>query len=545
MVGVWMLPVLVAGYPDDIPTLLLQARNFGEAGVFSVTDHLGRYLTPELLRTGGSISADGGRLSAIVFGWIGTFIPYTNLIGWSLVTSVLLAVSLFPWWIAVRQFFDARVAWIATVIFSLMPIYWYEAIYVSNYQLAFLFLFCGFASFALLRKRPLLALAVAGIFFGLTVSAKDTFLVFVPWFVFCAFWLAWGDIRKQILTIFVFGICSLVPYMLPYIGDIQTLGYPVNQNIARVWPGGKEIENEIYLHLYPDPYTYFFDREHFEKELLARVETLSTLQRLQYQKILLNFDVGKPSMFTAFLNGTWLFVGSIPSYFQQDTMGGFVLWLFILPGILFLWKKDRRFAITLLGLLFFTELGIRYVLHFNREHLMDTGWALALFAGIGVAAVADSLAGSWKKYSAVFLSIAITVLVAGQLLQINRTRFARIYAKVIVQDIVAGAEALHKLTPNVIVATPLPPSRSTQVALLSDRSVVLFSEATIRRLLEQGILPKVFKQYGVTHVFGYPETLARAMRRVMPTVQIVVEPASQSTSPRVTPGVRWLLHLFR
>ncbi len=544
MVCVWMLPVLLAGYPNDIPTLLLQARNFGEGGVFSLTDQLGRYLHPELLKVSGTPSADGGRLSAIIFGWIGTFVPYADLIGWSFVASVLLGACLFPLWIATRSFFDTCVAWITVVIFALMPMYWREAIFINNYQIALFFLFMSFASYGVLRRKTLLAVAIAGLFFGLAVSAKDTFLVFVPWYVIATLWFCRPAWKKGLLMITVFGVCSLAPYLTPYAGDIRTLGYPVNQNLARVWPGEEEIENEIYLHLYPDPYTYFFDRERFERELLARVQTLSALERMQYQKILLNFDLA-PGFFTSLLNGAWLFVGSIPSYFQQDTMGGVFLWLFILPGIVLLWRKNKRFAIAILGLLIFTELSIRFVLHFNREHLMDVGWALALFAGIGIANIAEGLSRSWKKITPTMLTSVIMLVVAAQLIQANRTRFARIYSKVMVQHTVAAAEALRALPENVIVATPLGPSNLTQVALLSGTSVVLFSGETVRRLLEQGTLSDVFKQYEVTHVFGYPDALAESMRRAMPSLRIITDPLIGPQSPAVTPALRWLLHFIR
>lgn len=544
MVCVWMLPVLVAGYPYDIPTLLLQARNFGETGMFSLTDELGRYLAPALLVSKGVISADGGRMSAIVFGWIGSFVPYTDLVGWSFVTSVLLGLCLFPLWIAVRSFFDARVAWITVTIFALMPIYWREAIFANNYQIALFFLFMSFASYGVLRRKTLLAVAIAGLFFGLAVSAKDTFLVFVPWYVLATLWFCWPAWKKGLLVVAVFGVCSLVPYLAPYIGDIRTLGYPVNQNLARIWPGGEEIENEVYLHLYPDPYTYFFDRERFEQELLARVQTLSALERMQYQKILLNFDLA-PGLSGSLLNGAWLFVGSIPSYFQQDTMGGAFLWLFILPGIVLLWRKNKRLTIAILGLLISTELCIRFVLHFNREHLMDVGWALALFTGIGIANVAEGLSRPWKKVTPAALVCIMLVVVAAQLVQANRTRFARIYSKVMVQDTVAAADALRALPENIIVATPLGPSNLTQVALLSGRSVVLFSEETIERLLEQGILPDVFEQYEVTHVFGYPDALSQLMRRALPSLRIITDPQVGPKSPEVTPGLRWLLHFVR
>ncbi|MDO8648437.1 MAG: hypothetical protein Q7R81_01510 [Candidatus Peregrinibacteria bacterium] len=545
MVGVWLLPVLLAGAPYDIPPLLA-VRNYVATGLFTITDALGRFLAPPAIGTLGVPVAMGNRLSVFLFSVLGSGLPFTDLVGWTALTAVVMAAALIPWWFAVYRLFGTRVAWVATVLLALMPIYWREALWLNHYQFAFLFLFASFAAFVWLRERHhLLALAVAGALFGLAAGAKDAFLVFTLWFVLEYVWLFRRNLTKAARGILVFGVCAGFLYLLPYIGDIQRYGYPVNQNLAILWPGAKEVQEDFYLHLYPDPYTYFFDRDRFDAELLARVPTMSTLERLQMQKILINFDVGAPGFFTQIGNGFWLFLGSLSSYFLQDTLGGIVLWLFILAGIVVLRRRNAFLAGALVGLLLVSEFIIRFVLHFSREHFMDVGWVLALLAAIGIVDIADTLAPALKRLSGTALTVLITVVLALQLLQANRVKLAREYSRTIVADTVAAAEEIAKVIPEAIVAMPLPPMRLEQIGQMSGRSVVLFDPTTIERLLQEKKLPEAFEKYGVTHIARFESDLSTQMKRAVPSLTVIPDRDVPPSAPTVTPFLRFILHHIR
>lgn len=544
--SLYLFPTLLAGHPHDISPLL-PARNFGATGLFSLTDELGRFLSTESIRALGVPSAADGRLSAAMFAQLSHWVVWGNLAGWAGVSAGLTALALIPWWFAVRRLVDARTAWIATVVFALLPLTWKQALFLENYHGAVLFLFLALVAFAhLAPRRPFAALLLSGAFFGLSAAAKDVFLIFVPWLVCGYLWEHRAQWKRALVGVLLFAAASGGVYMLPYARDIRALGYPANQNLARIWPGAHELRNEIYLHLYPDPYTYFSDRAAFERRLLDGLPGLPPLERLQKEKILLNFSLGRKSSLRSLGNGLWLFLGTLPSFFHQATVGGAMLWLFLIPGFIAVWKRERRIALHAVGLIVSSFFIISFVLHFSREHLMDVSWVLAFFAAAGVVVVSDALARSWKRWSSTALSSVMTIFLALHLLQVDRIETGRLFRASIVPRTLAVVSAIEKLPMDATIAVSGHANLAQQYAFLSDRSVVLFQEETIGHLLDDGTLRAAFASYGVTHAALYPLALGRRMRAAAPgLVLLPAEDVPVAGDPKPSALLRWLLHVLR
>ena len=539
MAGVWYLPVLLSGYSYEVPHLH-PARNFADTGTFTMKDSIGRYVMSE--HHPADTSAKDGRLSTMLFALASPWIGWDNMTGWALLSIVMVAIALIPLWFAIGGLFNRRIAWISIILTALMPIYWKKAIYLSNLQLALLFLFLSFAAFVLLRRTHWRALAVSGLFFGLSIAAKDLFLIFVPWYVLSYAWIYrsnWRHVLKGCLLFFGLTFCV---YLAPYIGDIKEHGYPINWNLARVWPGAEEMENATYLHLYPDPYTYHFDREAFDESILRQAENATALERAQMQKTLRAYGVGDWNFLRVLKNSVWLFMNSIPSFFHLGTIGGVFLWLFILPGAAVLWKDDRRMVLLLGGLVLTTYIIIRFVLGYNREHFEDVGWIFALLSAIGVVSVSDFCAGHYKKISANTASVLITLILALQLVQANRIEFARLYRRPLITDTLSVAHAASEIPEMSVVAMSLHPMRTTRITFLSGRTTVIFAEETLRKLLENGSLSEAFEKYGVTHIVRYPEELSRQIHQAVPSINIITDEAPGVRPPEVTTFIRYLLH---
>jgi hypothetical protein len=538
VVSMWHIPVLFSGYSFEIPHLHY-ARNFADTGTFAGEDTIGRHVMASQHPT--INSAQDGRLSTVIFAFFSKWIGWDNLAGWALLSSVILALSLVALWAAVSTLFSRRIAWITIVITALMPIYWKSAVYLSNFQLALLFLFISFASFALLRRRHWYALIVSGFFFGLSIAAKDLFLIFAPWYALSYIWLfapKWKHVLKGGLLFFGIALCV---YFIPYIGDIQEYGYPRNQNLARVWPGAEELANETYLHLYPDPYTYFFNREAFDASIVERAENATTLERAQLQKTLRAYGVGNWNVWRVLKNGMWLFINSIPSFFHLGTIGGVFLWLFILPGVVSLWREDRKMLALLGGLILTTYIVIRFVLGYNREHFGDIGWVLALLSALGVVRVSDLCAHAGKRISSITVSIVIMLILALQLVQANRVEFARLYRQTMIVDTLSVSRAIAQVPEQSVVAMPLHPMRTGRISFLSGRTTVIFAEETMNALLETGAISSSLEKYGVTHIARYPEELSARLQRET-GVEILTDENPGARAPEVTTFIRYLLH---
>lgn len=545
MVSVWMLPLLVAGQGYEFPSLLL-ARNYAETGLFSVTDRIGRLLAPSELLLQGAPSALDGRLSAILFAFFHQWIPWENLLGWSILAAAIFALSLIPWWLTMERLFDARIAWISTVLLSLMPVYFRQATFLEEYSFAFLFLFTSFALYVYLAPRASwLALVAAGVAYGLSVSAKDVFLIFLPFFLGAYLWLEREEWRRAVLCAVLFLACVGVVYLLPYIGDMQRYGYPVNQNLARMWPGRQEIQNEIYLHLYPDPYTYYFDRERFEADYLERVKKLPLLERLGEQKVILNFGLGEPSILRFLGNGLWMFVNSIPSFFHQSTVGGFILWLFIIPGVFVLWREERPLFGLALGLILTTYLIIRFVLQYEREHLMDVAWILAPIAAVGVTTLSQALATKFPRFTSSTVSLFLLSVVSLHLLQMNRLEFARRYRDPPIARVLAAASSIKNTPAGAVIAVAPHLWSNAAVSYLTGRTIAFFREETLDRLVAEKKLDEAFDRYGVTHIIGYGSDATQKMKKALPKLQVLEVPSQESLRRPLTPLQKYLLHLVR
>ena len=537
----WTLPMLIVGYPYEMPGLLA-VRNFAETGLFAFRDAIGRYPVPHLLLESGVPSPVDGRLYTMILAMLSQWIPGDAVIAWNALGALCMALACVAFWILTSRVFGIRTAWVSTVIVGLMPLYWQEASYLHLFQPAFLFLFLSFAAFVWLwRHSRSGAIIVSGLFFGLSVACKDVFLVFIPWLIISYLWMNRAVWRKSVTAVFLFLFCVGLIYFTPYIGDIRKYGYPVNWNLAHFWPGGDEIADMTYEHLYPDPYTYYFDREWFDAKMIEHVQNLSELEKLQEQKVLLAYEVIEPTVFRSVANGFWLFVNNIPPYFHQGTVGGAFLWIFIIVGAASLLRTRRTLFWWMIGLVISTEFIVRFILHYNRIHAADTAWALALLAAVGVGVVADSLSRRRRGW----ITCVMTLSIAFQLLQTNRLDLAHRYSRTIVPQTLAAGDAIRNLPQDAVVAVDRNPSPPSDLAYLGGRTIVPFTEGTLRHLLEEGQLRKAFETYDVTHILEYPEDLEKEILRRVPGIKKVpvVEQDRESTVP--DRWIRYILHMVR
>jgi len=521
--AVWSLPALIMG--DGFAFFpFLEARNLAVTGLFSFTDILGRTLSTDLVSTIGVPSAADGRLSRVFIAWLSQGIAWDDLVLWTMAGGMTLAIGMWFWWATVLKLFGIRTGWATLIITALMPVYFREAAMFDNYNLALTCLAAAGASFVWMKdKRPMVALLAAGLLFGASISAKDVFLIMIPWFGVTFLW------KRQWKGGTVFFIAAAAVYMVPYLSDISTLGYPVNQNIARVWPGAESIANETYLHLYPDPYTYYFDRATFDEQFIVDAATKSLSDRMRDEKVMLSYGL-EGGLIRRLRLGTWLIAHDVPSFFQRQTVGGVFLWIFALPGLVFLWRREKGLVLWLLGLVLSMYIAIRFVLMYEREHFMNIAWVYALFVGYGITEISTLQ----KQVRASIVTMLIVVVCALQLLQANRYEFAARYRRSNVAGLRGTGEMLKLLPEGSVIALEAHPSDIETLALLSNKTIALFREETLLKLQASGKLANVLTEYGVTHALDYD---MRTPAKNIDSVTMVDSPPSAFT--------KWLIHFVR
>ncbi len=294
-------------------------------------------------------------------------------------------------------------------------------------------------------------------------------------------------------------------------------------------------------HLYPDPYMYEFHKDEYDVVIEERIhEETSFFALLQDQHYRLIFGAGDFSFIDKVLNGTWLFLNTLPQLFVQEYVGGAFLWLFIIPGLIYVYREKRLLFWNLIGLWLSMEFLIRYVLHFGRTHLNDIGWELALFAGVGLMVSSEAFSRVVMPKKQWICSIVLAVLVAAQLIQADRKILAFHYSRSAVPMAYAANDLLDQLPANAVVAHP----RKYTLFFFSDVRNENIHPDTIDFLEERGKLREPFDHYGITHIIGYePEDIAR-IKKVLPAIQVVSLPAEAPKIP-ASPFMKYLLHLVR
>ncbi|OGJ56892.1 hypothetical protein A3H90_03365 [Candidatus Peribacteria bacterium RIFCSPLOWO2_02_FULL_55_36] len=515
--GLWMLPVLLAGFPYVLPGFHEEAQVFMDTG---------------MLPTG------NGRLGTLIVWWLHTFLRWQNIIGWSAVSAAAFAAGLVPWWFSVRRLFDVQVAWLSTVVLGLLPMYWIEALRLSGYSFALFFLFLGFAFFLALRPRSRMAAIVAfGVCFGAVLGSRDAFIALLPWFV-CAY--VFAERRKLLragIDAAVFLAVAYVSFTLPlFFNALHTQGSLIERTAVLLPPFERTVPTPG--HLYPDDYTYEFERTAFDERLRQEMKTASFLVRQQNAKMLYHYGVTKNDVVTRLKNSVWLFLNALPALFMEDTVGGPFLWLFIIPGIAVLAAERRKFLAFLMGLWLSMEFLLRFFFVFGRDHLMDVGWILALLAAVGIVVVAESVHARWRRSSLIVLTLGIVILMSAQLVTANRKQFARLYAHSEVPEMYAAEEVLAHLPKGAVVAHP----RKHHLFTFSDCTHVSINRGTVDWLSEEGRLAAPFRHYGVTHIIGYDEEQTRKILAAVPRVKIL--PLVERGVP-LTPLTKYLLHVVR
>lgn len=517
--AVWMTPVMLAGFPYILPATVLHAKQFAATGILPYEQ------------------------SAFITLFLRLFHPliaWENVVGWTVVSAGTLAAALLPFWWMVRRLFGTATAWIAVVIFSFMPLYWTEAVLNVAYPMALFFLFLGFALFlGLVERHRITAVAVFGLCMGAVLHSSHAFLTFLPWLVIVYFWFRRRQWVRGGAELGISGVFLCIALALPLLPNALVAGLAPAERIAAVIPSPAEHTTGIW-HLYPDEFTYTFLRDEFEQIMFLRDAEAPLLTRLQDRYTLMIFGKGDTSVVGRAANGLWLFLNTLPHLFLQEYVGGIFLWLFIVPGLVVLWRRRRSLLVFVTGLWLSTEFLLRFVLHYGRTHLMDWGWALPVIAAVGVVTLADLLHERWKRVPAIVFAIVMALVIAGQMVQVNRQLFARNYARSSVPASYAAAEALAAIPSGAIVAHP----RGDELFYFSDRSHVVIATQTVEYLAEHGRLREPFVYHNVTHILGYDAETAALITRAVPGIRVVA-PAAVKMPVTVTPLIRYLLHLIR
>lgn len=523
--SVWYSPVLFKGYtPYKMTEIMPIAKNLSQTGKFSMEDKQSVLLPTSLIKEKGENATSGNKLTVYLYAWIfkvvGVLNPHQLVVAAILLNSLSLAVFAFT----VLRLFGFGVAGLFAAIYIFMPYNWESVYSLGTYEFAIFFFSIFFLFFLLGRKakREALFMSLAGAFLSLSALSREVFFLMLP--IMAAFlWFnnksssnqndlslcgkMWN--KKRLIYLFVPVILILSVFYFPgfFSGG--------ENNYSGFFSGSekqKPMDSPFYEHLFPDPYTYHFEREKFLADFDKKIENSGFVESLESKKILANLGIRSMGIIDRLSLGVILLFTHLSRFISLEFVAGPFVLMFALLGLYSLREKDKNFYRFSIYWFLGTMLLLSFVVVASRSHLRDFNWIIPVLASLGIFFFADILKDNLKlskRQSIMFLSV-MSFLFVYNLILADHVVFGKVYDGNPSRKLEAYAQEIKKMVvkDGEVIAVGLNPKEEIILSYLADKSMVIFAPKTIIKLSEEGKIAEAFKKFNVKYILGYNSELA-------------------------------------
>ena len=539
-VFVWYSPVLFKNYNPYSPSDgSLLARNLYESGLYSVDNDLNIVLSSNLIKDEGVFSVKGNKLTPLLYSKMFnvTGLPEVNdLILFSIFINALVLVIFTG---LILYLFNFKIALIFSLIYILLPFNWQLPYFISGYEFALLFLSLFFFLFfyGLKNKYSYIYLPISGIFLILACLSKEVFFLVAP---FLLLFLWFKKQKKPLFYIFIPFIIILSIFWLP---SIAYNSYS-NLFISDTSKGIKSVD----LHLYPDPYTYYFEQEEFLTDLKNKIDNneIVLMKELDRIKELKNVGAGEISLFDRTRVGLIISSRHVFRLFSLEDIGGPFIFLLILLGLYSLKLKNKYLYQFFLYWFFSSIFLMSFVILAVRNHLMDFNWAIALLISLGLIFLIELINDylNLKKKNQVFLYIIFLFIILYHLVLVNHVAWSRIYDNSNSLMVQTYSQEIKNLNINNedVIAIGLDPGSVYSLNYLTNKSVVIFRSETIEKLLIEDKLDFAFNEFNVKYILGYSDELSEKIINQLDIINITSD-SLEIVIPEISRNKGWLMNL--
>jgi len=552
-VAVWYAPVLFKGYSTHtFTTNALMGRNIYLTGLYSAENDLNVFLAPSLVKEQGHLSVYGNKFTSLAYGQIFkvTGLPDENKIVFFPIAFHALTLLIFTG--IVLYLFKFRIAITFSLIYIFLPFNWHQPYHLSTYEFALFFLALFFLFYLWgvkggiskdkVKKLSLghgICLIMSGGFLALSVLSKESLLLIVP-VLFIFLWF-----KKQRLQLFYIFLPFIVLFGVFWLPNISNNIY-LQLFTTKVSEEAKSADYSFYSHVYPDPYTYHFEREEYLKSI--KDDNLSLIEGIGRSKALKNMGIENISVVDRFKVGVINATRHIFRFFSLEDFGGPFIFLLMLLGIYYLREKNRYlyqfFIFWIISAIFLMS----FIVLATRNHLIDFSLALTLFISLGVLALSKifikyfDLKG--KKASAVYLLILLAVLY--NLVLVDHVSWSRTYDNSSYLITTAYSQEIEKLNipDQDVIAVGLNSQDLYYLNYATNKSIVIFIPDTVKKLLEKEQLSDIFEKFGVKYVLGYSDELTKEILEQIDIVNIASD-SLEPVVPEMSRNKGWLMNVVK
>ena len=505
---IWYSPIVFKGYSiQGISKEIILARNYYQTGVLADQNNLNITLAPSLIKENGHPLVLSEYLGSFfyskIFKLIGGIPSYNNLV---LISLALYALILVVFTILVLYLFNFKTAIIFSLIYMIIPFVWGATYSLGPYEFCLLFWSLFFIFYFLGVKRndkwsiPLFV--ISGFFLVLSGLSKEIAFVFaLSFFIYLFF----KKMKKELLSVFIPFVCLLAIFWLPSMINGE------NKYAVLLGANPEKSIFSDYTHVFPDPYTYYFEKEIFLEKLKS--QDLEISGNLETQKVLVSYGFAKITIFGRAKIGTYILVQHLFRFFSLRDFGGPFIVLFLILGFIYLKKKSNFIYGLFKYWLIISILVFSYILLVSRIHLIDFIWPLVLLVSVGLIYLIDTVKDNLQlrgKRELVF-TILIFGFIIYHFILVDHVVLGDIYNNDFIPRSMAYSELIKSMDIKDEDIIAVPGDFPTQIANLSyftNKSFVLFASSTIDKLSREGNLKKAFEAFNVKYILGYSDAIS-------------------------------------
>ena len=542
---VWYSPIVFKGYPTQtISSDLLLARNYSLTNVLATQNKFNVTIASHLIKSEGVPLSMSEYLRSVFFARIFDVFGIPNYNQLTLISIILYALILVIFTILVIYLFDFKIGIVFSLFYIFSPLGWGLSRMMGIYEFCLLFWALFFIFYFWGRKKENnkysnFLFVFSGICLALSSLSKEvTFVFALAFFLF----LLVKKLKRQLLLVFIPFIIILMIFWLPSVfkGENRYLSLFTSRAPE------KSIFSD-YLHVFPDPYTYYFEKELFLEQF--KNQNLGWSENLQTKKDLINLGFEKLNLFERIKVGFFIFVQHFFRFFSLEEFGGPLMAILSIFGLIYLKSKNKFLYQFSINWLIVSFLIFSFVILVSRSHLMDFIWLIILLIVLGLFYIFDTfkkqLNPSGKK--SIICGLIIIGLVIYHLILVNHVVLGRLYDKDTVPRSLVYVEKIKdmEIKNNEVIAIPGDfPEQTETLNYLTDKSFVVFRESTLEKLTKENKLKEAFEFFGVKYILGYSEELSNKIAKQKLSISIASNSLKLDTGS-VSENKNFFMNLFR
>jgi hypothetical protein len=548
-IAVWYSPILFKGYSPNAAGININiARNFNETGIFSLENELNVVLPSSLVSEEGEISDLGNKLAVFLYAGVLKVFDSPSLNQLALISVIINALALIIFTILVSNLFNWKTGLLFALVYIFLPFNWRMSYSVGSYEFALIFIALFFFFYLQAEKKGSQKYArifwiLAGIFLAGAVFCKECFIL-LP--IFLVLFLLWKK-RKEAL------IFILIPYIL--LMGVFWLPNFVQESIYFDLLLGDSLDRKastdfsFYGHLYPDPYTYHFNKDDFlSKELEEYNQGGFSVDKIEKAKLMKNIGAKGVSILERLKVSLIIGARHVFRFFSLEDIGGPFIFLLLLFGLGYLKKENKYlyqfFVFWILSAIFLMS----FVVLVSRNHLVDFGWAIALGVTLGILTIVQVISNHFnlERNKIIWMQILIFGAAIYNFILANHVFLGRSYDNLSVLQMEAYGQLIEPLNINDkdVIALNVHGSCLYHLNYLTDKSMIIFRTKTLESLVEENKLESAFEKFKVKYIIGYPDDLSKEIVKQASVVNLGSSPI-EPVEPSLSRNKGWLMNLVK